>query len=371
MTWLLTGLIRLSLLSSQLGGVSLYVIASGTMIGKVAALRPILALLLLLLAFAPIRERAWANRIKFAAAAVLIVTFPMTGHAYAALKDAALAIATHAVHMSAAAVWFGGLVGLFSLTFDRGATKRLNRTAKRFSLWALPSMVLILVSGIWLSAARLTSMEQLITSAYGRLILAKAILMLLIVVIAAMHKLIFMPRLEKTSSAPGLLIGVRVEVLLAAALFVLAGMLSSTSPPVTPAVPKLSEPIYWHVMGEKAHMSLRISDNKQTKQQSVRLDVWLPEGQGAPLSAVAGLLRSNEESVPAEDGNVSQEIFPLELQPLAAEQFEFPGFTKYTYLASGQYVDDKNRKGLITVDIEDRVGNSFHYEQEIEALLLY
>ncbi|WP_169083572.1 copper resistance protein CopC [Paenibacillus sp. PL91] len=360
--WIISGFSRLSMLADQFGGVSIYELANGTMIGKVAALRPILALFVLLLAFAPVRERKWANPLKFAAAAALIITFPLTGHAYAALNDAAMAIGSHAVHMGAAAIWFGGLAGLFSLTFNQDAIDRLNKAAVRFSLWALPSMALILLSGIWLSAARLSAWGQLLSTAYGTLILAKAFFMLLVLVIAALHKLVFMPKIaNKPSAARGLLLGIRMEVLLAVTLFVLAGWLSSTSPPAEGAVQKLSEPIYWHVMGEKAHMSLRISADDKTEEQAVRLDVWLPEGLGAPVSASADIKPVGAD--PAA-GSADKKSIPLKLQPLEAELFEFPGFTKYTYRATGEFIDDKERS-LMTVDVKDKLGNSFHYERAI------
>jgi putative copper export protein/methionine-rich copper-binding protein CopC len=365
--WIISGLTRLSMLSNQFGGVTIVELVNGTMIGKIAALRPGLALFALLLAFAPVRERNWANPLKFAAAAGLILTFPLTGHAYAAMKDAALAITSHAVHMSAAAIWFGGLAGLFSLTFSRSAIDRLNQAAVRFSRWALPSMALILISGIWLSAARLSAWEQLFTSAYGKLIVAKSFFMLLVLVIAALHKLVFMPRIAQ-SRAPkatrGLLLGVRIEVLLAVALFVLAGWLSSTSPPEEAAVQKLSEPIYWHVMGDKAHMSMRISANEKTEEQAAKLDVWLPEGLGAPVSASADVTLVPDGSSADNNQNTNKKSIPLELQPAANEPFEYPGFTKYTYRATGEFIDDK-QQSLITVDIKDTKGNDFHYEREI------
>jgi putative copper export protein/methionine-rich copper-binding protein CopC len=361
--WVISGLIRLSMLAEQFGGVSIYALANGTMVGKIATLRAALALIALLLAFAPIRERRWANVIKFALAAVLIVTFPLTGHANAALTDVALGIMTHAVHMSAAAIWFGGLVGLLSLTFHRNAVERLNLAAVRFASWALPSMILILISGIWLSAARLSAWGDLLSTAYGRLILAKTFLMLLVVVIGALHKLVFMPKIAKASATRGMLVGIRIEVLLAVALFVLAGWLSTTSPPEARVESKLSEPIYWHVMGEQAHMSLRVSENEQTKDQDVRLDVWLPEEQGAPLSADAAVtLDSNQMEAKTQQG--SKIVIPLELQPQVVEPFEFPGFTKYTYRSSGEFIDDK-KNGLITIDVKDEKGNKFHYERVI------
>ncbi|CAM3990936.1 copper resistance CopC/CopD family protein [Paenibacillus alkaliterrae] len=375
LVWVISGWIRLSMLSEQFGSLSYYTLAAETMIGKIAVLRPAGALLVLLLAFAPVRERLWANRVKLIAVAALIVTFPLTGHAYAAVKDAAAAVAAHAVHMCAAAIWFGGLGGLLSLTFCRHAIDRLNQTATRFSEWAWPSMSLILVSGVWLSLARLSSWRELLSTEYGQLIFAKSCLMLLVLVIAALHTLVFMPNIAKamaagslppaelsqTATARGLLLGVRIEVLLAISLFVLAGWLSSTSPPSDADTQRQREPFYWHVMGEQAHMSLRMADEEASEEQTVRLDVWLPEGMGAPVSAAAAI--TPQRNGQAEPGG-EQVTIPLELQPEAVELYEYPGFTKYTYLAAGAFVD-YTIESLITVDVSDADGNDFHYEKAI------
>ncbi|WP_138755273.1 copper resistance protein CopC [Paenibacillus sinopodophylli] len=348
--WVISGFTRLSMLSEQLGGISIFTIASSSMLGKIAVMRPVLALLLLLLAFAPSKERHWANPVKFVVAVALIVSFPLTGHAYAALEAAVAAVVAHAFHMTAAAVWFGGLAGLFAMTFEKSASERLNQAAASFSAWALPSMLLILLSGIWLAAARLSAWGQLFSTDYGKLIVAKTSLMLLVLVVGALHMIVFMPRISQHGARRGLLLGIRAEVLLAAALFVAAGWLSSTSPPADAAI-KLSEPIYWHVMGEDAHMSMRISENKQ--EQTAKLDVWLPEGLEAPVSAKA-IIRV--------EGNSVQEPIPFVLQPREAQLFEYPGFTKYTYLATGEFIDEKD-SSLITIDIQDEEGHTFHYER--------
>jgi hypothetical protein len=141
-------------------------------------------------------------------------------------------------------------------------------------------------------------------------------------------------------------------VLQAAVLFVLAGWLSSTSPP--PGAASEAEPIYWHVMGDQAHMSMRIDDAEASGGQVARLDIWLPEGMGAPVSAIA--------KVAVNSGG--QITIPLQLQPAAAELYEYPGFKKYTYLAEGAFIDE-TKESLITVDIGDGDGNSFHYERAV------
>ncbi|MDQ0112025.1 copper resistance protein CopC [Paenibacillus harenae] len=376
--WLATGLWRLTMLSNDLGGIPLQQIATGTMVGKIAVLRPLAAALLLLLAFAPAREQRFANIVKAAAAACVIMTFPLTGHAYAELTVAGAAILAHAVHMGAAAIWLGGLAGLVSLTCSRHAATALKLTAERFSLWALPSMMLIVASGIWLSARRLSSWKQLVTEDYGNLIVIKSGLLLLVLVIAAVHRVVFMPRLAKaqeagdaakadeskrTAALRRLLIGVRVEILLAAALFVMAGMLSTTSPPSESASQAEGMPFYWHVMGEQAHMTLRIHEDNDSGSQKANLHVWLPEGSGPPEKIDVSIVPNSEREA---DSKQLPQAIPFKLQPPEADARSYPGFIKYTFDAVGAFIE-RSVDYVITVDIIDALDNDFHYERQTNS----
>lgn len=365
--WIITGLWRLSMLSNDLGGLPLSALASGTMVGKIAVLRPVAAMLLLLLAFAPERERLFATAVKIAAAAAIILTFPLTGHAYAAANGALAAVIGHAVHMAAAGIWLGGLAGLLSLTHASYASSVLNGAAGRFSVCAFPSMMLIIVSGVWMSASRLSSWKQLVDEDYGRLIAVKTILLLLVLAVAALHRLVFMPRLAKAKSeggaaAPalrGLIVGVRAEIVLAAGLFILAGMLSTASPPSEEAQAS-NTPFYWHVMGEDAHMTLRIDEDNDKDSQFARLYVWLPEELGAPEEVAAVVALQPAEGQTQE----GRQRLPLALQPAEAEPTAYPGVTKYSYTASGKFLD-ASAGYLITIDITDSLGETHHFERSI------
>ncbi|WP_442048259.1 copper resistance protein CopC [Paenibacillus sp. 2TAB19] len=371
--WLATGMWRLTMLSNDLGGIPIGQIANGTMVGKIAVLRPLAAVLLLLLAFAPVREQRFANIVKAAAAAAIIVTFPLTGHAYAELTDAGSAILAHAVHMGSAAIWLGGLAGLAALTYRRQAAAALKLAAERFAAWALPSMMLIIVSGVWLSVKQLDSWKQLITEDYGNLILIKSGLLLLVLVLAALHRLVFMPRLAQTeetgggkaaASMRGLLIGIRIEILLAVVLFLLAGMLSTTSPPSAALEQSAGIPLYWHVMGEQAHMTLRIdedSDSRSSSQKAI-LYLWLPEDSGPPS-------KIDVSTAPQSDGESNSQTLqtiPFEPQPADSDADSYPGFVKYTYKATGALID-VSVSNVITVDVIDGLGHSIHFERETSS----
>ncbi|MFD0589860.1 copper resistance D family protein [Paenibacillus sp. GCM10027627] len=343
----ITGLSRLDMLADQFEGVPWSDIASSTMVGKMAVLRPAAFIVMLLLAFAPQREQDWAVPVNGLLAIGVVITFPITGHAYALSQGVSAAIAAHSIHMATAAIWFGGLAGLWSMSCRSSLSGRLMPVANRFSLYALPSITVIVISGIWLTATQLPSWSSLWSSQYGKLAIAKSALLLLVVVIAAAHRLLR----NKNSGSKAAVIGVRAEIVLAVALFAVAGWLSTTSPPPPEKAVLAAEPIYWHVMGDKAHMTLKIDPGEKKGEELVRLYVWLPEASGEPASASLRLTPSGLE-------------IPISLQPLEKDPFSFPGFTKYTYLAEGDYLNAEF-EGMLQVEITNQSGETFNYEKTL------
>ena len=88
----------------------------------------------------------------------------------------------------------------------------------------------------------------------------------------------------------------------------------------------LKEPIYWHVMGVEAHMSLRINESSGGEQH-VRMDIWLPSGTGKPVSARV-MLHHDEQTVEV----------PIIFKEGGPDPYGFEGFDKFTYEAEGSYI---------------------------------
>ncbi len=253
-----TGGLRLWTLADQLGAFGtataierIRTLVGSTTIGWAALLHPLLAAATLALTFVPKRIQREAAIGKLTAAIGGIALFPLTGHAYSASpSEAWIAVLSHTLHMALAAAWLGGLAGLFAATMNKAHTpeqwRELNRLIRRFSAFALPALIAIVLAGALLSLQRIPDWPALFLSEYGRLILAKIGILAVVVFIAAFHRWVWMPQIaaaagETTAcgetTADGarslhrLAIGVRLEIVLAAALFVLAGMLSTTAPP--------------------------------------------------------------------------------------------------------------------------------------------
>jgi copper transport protein len=164
----------------------------GTRFGGIWAVRVLL--LLLLVAFLRVWVQgvaAWSRTSAWVAvgvlAAALAVTPALSGHA-AAGPDAVGAV-VGVVHFSAAAVWFGGLVLLGTCVLPRAEVGGL-RAVPRFSSAAFTAMVVIVVTGMVQSWRQLGSLQALGETAYGRLLLAKVAVFLLLLAVAARSRVL-------------------------------------------------------------------------------------------------------------------------------------------------------------------------------------
>jgi copper transport protein len=157
-------------------------------------------LLLLLVAFLRAwaqREDPWTRTGAWVAvgvlAAALVVTPALSGHA-ASGPYAAVGAVVGVLHFSAAAVWFGGLVLLGTCVLPR-ADVELLQAVPRFSSVAFTAMVVIVVTGMVQSWRQLGSLQALGQTAYGRLLLAKVAVVLLLIAVAGRSRVLVRRRL--------------------------------------------------------------------------------------------------------------------------------------------------------------------------------
>ena len=155
--------------------------------------------------------------------AVLLLARSIQGHAGAhgmvpALIDWA--------HLSAAAVWVGGLVQLAILpTVPPAVVVRASRT---FTL-ALPPLV---AGGIYGSFLHVAGLEQLVGTPYGRVLLAKVALAAGAISIGAMNHYRHVPSLSRgQADASGLLHAVRAEVVVLVVVLLLSALLGGLPMP--------------------------------------------------------------------------------------------------------------------------------------------
>ncbi|MEJ8280351.1 CopD family protein [Pseudonocardia spirodelae] len=143
-----------------------------------------------------------------------------TGHVAAAGTAPALTVPAVVVHVAAAVVWVGGL-GAVLVTAHDPVVREV--ALPRFSRVALVAVLALTVSGLLAATARTGSPAELVTTAYGGVVLAKAVLL---VVAAALGGA---TRARLRAGRVPVLAWAAVEVLVLAAATGVAGTLTRTA----------------------------------------------------------------------------------------------------------------------------------------------
>ncbi|WP_371786504.1 cytochrome c oxidase assembly protein [Streptosporangium subroseum] len=152
----------------------------------------------------------------------------LTGHS-ASSPNHSMAITGLGLHVVTLALWVGGLVVVIVHALRRGP--HLAVVAQRFSAMALWCYAAVAVSGVASTAARLTEPVQLVSSAYGQLILAKTAALIVLGLFGWLHRRRTLTDLSQGKPRSFLRLAL-AEVLIMAAVIGLAVALSRTSPPL-------------------------------------------------------------------------------------------------------------------------------------------
>ncbi|WP_280406511.1 cytochrome c oxidase assembly protein [Nocardia brasiliensis] len=176
--------------------------------------------------------------VLFGAAIATMMPLALTGHSS---SGGAHDVATNSLilHLVSAAVWVGGLFALLAHARRGGAHTDL--AARRFSRTATFAFATIGVSGVINSWVRVP-WDELFTSTYGRLVLAKAAALVLLGLFGYAQRRAALPALAADPKDRGALIRFAgVEVLVFAATMGLAVGLGRTPPPPPTSIPTPAE----------------------------------------------------------------------------------------------------------------------------------
>jgi putative copper resistance protein D len=191
-------------------------------------------LLALMVALSVIDYSSRALTFPLVLAAGNLAIAPLAGHA-AAVEPAWPALVGNALHLLAVGAWWGGLPALAScmLTASRDAPATGAAALARFSAAALPAMLAIMASGIWLAVIQVERWSALCGTVYGYLLLAKIALLVAVLWLAARLRWKLLPALRR-SSGPALTYvagrWIAAECLVAALIVALAAQLGQTVP---------------------------------------------------------------------------------------------------------------------------------------------
>lgn len=158
----------------------------------------------------------------------LLFTIGWTSHAGASGRG--LLIIADLGHLIAAVVWAGAVVYLAWLPLWSGEGARLRSVVAGVSRVGLYSVLLLFATGLYASVVHLFGPTALASTAYGRVLLYKLLVIAVILTIAAMNRWWLMPALALRGVSATLRSLVRLESLLLIVVLALTGLLTGRDP---------------------------------------------------------------------------------------------------------------------------------------------
>jgi putative copper resistance protein D len=120
-------------------------------------------------------------------AAGLVASSVATSHAAARLEGRALPVALTALHQTATACWVGGLPYLLLALPRAGGGAAARRLAARFSRLAQASVAVLVLAGVGLALLYVGAPEAILGTAYGAMVGAKVMLLVLLLALGAFN----------------------------------------------------------------------------------------------------------------------------------------------------------------------------------------
>jgi copper transport protein len=200
-----------------------------------------------LLRFSAGRSFAWGRALLLAVPLAFLVMVPaLSGHG-STQSPVLLSFPVNVVHVAAMAIWLGGLATLLFVVprgtreLEPGDRGRLLAAAlSRFSRVALISVGAILLTGLIQAYVYVRHLDALTETGYGRAVLVKFILLMVLIGIGAYNRRRSVPRLNRIAAggeAPGragLLLrrALRAEVALLVVVLGVTAALACYAPPI-------------------------------------------------------------------------------------------------------------------------------------------
>lgn len=233
-----------------------------------------------------------------AGGALLALAGPsLVGHTRA-FSPSPLLVAADVLHVTAGAVWLGGLVGLaLTLRALAGREVLAAQALARFSALAGGVLLAVAATGTFLAWRVVGSWDALVSTAYGWLLLAKVGIALVVAAVGGWNRWRTLPAVrtavgfgDRERAAAAVTRTVRVEAALLVALLGVTGFLVSSSPrPVPVAAPTGTTGVGAATAGDLR--VLAVLDPRRTGSNSVLVQVQDATGEpfDPPVNPVAEL----------------------------------------------------------------------------------
>jgi copper transport protein len=210
-------------LGSTLGAVML--VRLGVLAAAALLIRPLL------------RGRGGESKADLALLGVLgvaaLATWPLTGHPTAS-PVAGVSVVIDAIHITAMSVWLGGLVMLVGFLLRQANERELAAILPIWSRWAATAVTALIVAGVVSALIEVSSVDGLVHSTYGQLILVKVALAACVLGVAWWSRRLVRSRTAEQKPS-GLRRAVFVELGITAVILGVTAALVQISPPRTSA----------------------------------------------------------------------------------------------------------------------------------------
>ena len=250
-------------------------IVKDTRMGQIWVWRAVLAILLLVSVIYLRRtsKARWRYILCAVIATLPLIAGALTSHT-AAEEFSVIAILPYALHLILAGIWFGALPAFLLLVYQNNKNEEISKleieTLKRFSSIALPAMLLIILTGIIVGDRIFDGhYAALVATPYGWLLSAKILLLGLVLLIALYVRSHWLPLLIDNKQVAGVNNGrvglrkwVRIELILAFGLVLLATIITNTTP-------------VKHALIENWPFSFRFSIIATWDKPNVAIQVWI------------------------------------------------------------------------------------------------
>ncbi len=178
-------------------------------------------------------DRAWTAGIEsagaFVGAAAVLTSFTFDGHTVSKGDRVWTAIIDMA-HVSGGAIWAGGVIMLASVLWRRhrrGHDLRALQLAVRFSVVASAALAVVGLAGMVLAVIVLDSPAELWQTPWGRLLIAKTLLVAVAVAGGGYNHLVLIPKLDIASDDQAVSTEFRIAVTIEGAILAIVVVITA------------------------------------------------------------------------------------------------------------------------------------------------
>ena len=171
----------------------------------------------------------------------------LSGHAITFTPEL-LNVVFDVIHLMAATVWVGGLFVVI-IFWKKEREEVVSRFLPVFSRASLVSMVLMVLTGVFLTSMFLPKWKYLWETTWGIFLLLKVLLVVAVLFTASLIR----ARMRKDPVGDGLWTLLRVDFSAMLGILTIVGIITYINP--VPA----NEPLYWHEMGNQQHVTTQIT----------------------------------------------------------------------------------------------------------------